>query len=198
MRHALICLTLAAGLAGCASTGEPRWLLSQVAGGLLPFVQSGPDPRYAALEEAGAQTLRAVPEDGPATVVLRRAATLSGGETLWLAPDGSGFTFDEGLLVATRGVGEDLVSADLSQLQRLLQTGQSGTIERFESTLDGEGQIILNSYVCTVTVAPELVREDCSGLTEDGFVNTYRLSNGSGQVISSRQRTGAGTYRFGP
>ena len=195
MRRALSCLALLATLSGCASTGEPQWLISQVAPGLLPFLDRT-DARYAALTRAGAPVRSAVPAEGPA-LELRRAAALPRGSTLWLAPSGSGFTFEGGLLVATRGVGKDLMSSDLSQLRVLLRDGRDGTAERFHSTLDGEGRVVLKSYVCDVTVRNETAREDCAGLNET-FVNIYQIVPGVGTVLSSTQRTGKGAWRFGP
>ena len=139
----------------------------------------------------------ATPPAGGAAIELRRAAELSEGGWLWLAPDGSGFTFEDGLLVATRGVGEDLMSSDLSQLRALLRAGRDGTAERFHSTLDGEGRVVLKSYVCEVTFSEVTAREDCAGLDET-FVNIYRIVPGMGTVSSSIQRTGKGAWRFGP
>ncbi len=196
MRRVLSCLALLAALSGCASsTGEPQWLIRQAATGLLPFLDRT-DARYAALVRAGAPARSAVPAEGP-TLELRRAALLPGGGTLWLSPSGSGFTFEDGLLVATRGVGEDLMSSDLTQLRALLRAGRDGTAERFHTTLDGEGQVVLESYVCTVTVRGGTAREDCAGLTRN-FVNNYTIAPGTGTVLSSRQRTGQGIWRFGP
>ncbi|GGB26209.1 hypothetical protein GCM10011324_40000 [Allosediminivita pacifica] len=128
---------------------------------------------------------------------LRQVAVMPDGRSLWLAPDGSGFTFDEGLLVATRGVGNDFMSSDLSQLRALLRSGRDGTAERFHSLLNGEGRIVLRSYVCSVTISGLTAREDCAGLTEN-FINIYQISPGTGRVLSSRQKAGRGVWQFGP
>ena len=179
MRAAQICLLLLTTLSGCASTGQPQRFWGQVAYGLLPFAERT-DPGYAALARSGTPTLHAKPESG-APQVLRFAARQAEDETLWVGADGSGFTFKDGILVATRGVGADLMSSDVSQLRELLQAGRSGIAERFHSVLDGQGQVVLKSYVCTVTVRGETGQEDCSGLNET-FINTYRIAPGSGSV----------------
>ncbi len=196
MRRMLSCLGLLAVLSGCASTGEPQRLVREATVELLPFLERH-DARHDALVRTGAQSRSAALVGEGRVLDLRRLAVLPDGNTLWLAPDGSGFTFDEGLLVATRGVGNDLMSSDLSQLRALLRAGRDGTAERFHSLLDGEGRIVLRSYVCSVTISGQIAREDCAGLSEN-FINTYQISPGTGRVLSSRQQAGRGIWQFGP
>ncbi|SFE72541.1 YjbF family lipoprotein [Roseivivax sediminis] len=197
-RRYALAFALSAVLAGCSSTGEPQRFARDTARHLLPFLPIRSDPRYAALVRADAPTRAATEEATERTITLRRASTLPDGAVLWLAPDGAGFTFRGGLLVATRGLGDDLMSTDVSDLAALMSAGEDGLAERFQSRLDGEGQTVLESYVCTVTVSGMRVSEDCTGMTED-FVNTYRIVPESGAVLSSRQhpRAGSGAWRFG-
>lgn len=70
----------------------------------------------------------------------------------WQSPDGVGISFDHGVLVATRGMGEDVMSADVSNTIRMLsgQTGD-GFYTRFQTYLDGEYQTQFRSFQCQRT-----------------------------------------------
>ena len=196
-QHTLLVLALGAALAGCSSTGESQRFWRGTAESLLPGVQAA-NRRHAALVRAGAPALAATDEATGRIYALRRATTLAGGESLWLAPDGAGFAFRDGILVATRGTPADLMSADIDELRGRLATGRNGLAKRFHSRLDGEGHPVTESYVCTVTISGDTAREDCAG-SESGFVNSYGIVPGTDAVLFSRQHVagGARAYRFG-
>ncbi len=67
----------------------------------------------------------------------------------WQTSDNLGFSFRNGVLVSTRGLGFDLMSADVAGTLSALD-GASGDYERFHSYLDGENQTEFRSFVCTM------------------------------------------------
>lgn len=86
---------------------------------------------------------------------LDRAATLivmdrKADAITWRTGDNSSLSFDEGVLVATRGLGFDLMVADVSGTKAALQ-GRGGSYEIFRNTLDGEDRIQVHTFVCQVT-----------------------------------------------
>lgn len=198
MMRAVFLLALMLAMAGCSSTGEgqrlARDVVARIAPGLLP---ADPVPRYQRLEQAGAPALTVTHAPTGRRAALRRVGQMADGTVLWLAPDGAGFSFLDGVLVATRGAGADLQGADVSELLALMRSGHSGTAERFHAYLDGTGGIALRSYVCTVTQGVGQVLEDCAGLTGD-FINSYQIAPGGGGVLASRQHPGplSGAFHF--
>lgn len=164
-----------------------------------------------ALEQAGAQTapgptadeiartvspeVRAIFGDARLLVVTLEEAGVSsfaaesqtsGDVVTFSTLDGITFSFREGVLVATRGLGFDLMSADASGLRPLLATG--GTYRREHRYLDGDERIASRVFTCEVTPGPE-VREACRGGGID-FENTYVPASTSGMFALSRQWVG--------
>ncbi|QPM92569.1 YjbF family lipoprotein [Pseudooceanicola algae] len=195
-RGLALVLSSALALAGCgigegADTGPGTARDPSFLDAFLPWGPDGavPTARYAALETAGVPVMQVSDLQSGARYPLRRVARSADGVTAWLAPDGSGFSFRNGILVATRGTGDDLMSADVSGLADLLARGQSGRAERFHSRLDGQNQVVLTSYVCDVSRSPAeggiIVSEDCAG-AEEGLVNTFLLTP-SGDMFQSNQ-----------
>lgn len=188
-----LCLTLA----GCAvplvssnpSDGDfNRAALRQVAGRLMP--PAPVDARYRALQEAGAPVLSMQPADG-APVALRRDSRSDDGVTRWRAPDGAAIDIQNGVVVASRGTADDLMFSDLGELQARLASGQPGTARRFENRMTEDRNLELQTYVCTVTPAGPVTREDCAGV-ENNFVNSY------GPGDRSRQQVGGHMVTFAP
>jgi Group 4 capsule polysaccharide lipoprotein gfcB, YjbF len=70
----------------------------------------------------------------------------------WQSLDGVSLSFDRGVLVATRGLGEDLMSSDVENVVRMIsgQTGD-GFYTRFQTYLDGEYQTRFRSFQCQRT-----------------------------------------------
>lgn len=72
--------------------------------------------------------------------------------TTWYSKDWVSLSFDNGVLIETRGLGDDLMSSDVSGTLRML-SGQMGDryYERFETYLDGEYQSQFRSFRCQRT-----------------------------------------------
>lgn len=88
---------------------------------------------------------------------LGASATLAisgrnGDVTTWRAADGVALSLRGGVLVATRGLGNDLMSADAGGTRAMLQGGGgAGYYPRFHSYLDGEDQTAFRAFQCRET-----------------------------------------------
>lgn len=74
----------------------------------------------------------------------------------WSTSDGTTFTFRSGILIQTRGLGPDLMSADAPSLGQLLQDG--GTHQRVYFFLGADDATTRRTYDCAVKVlGPETI-----------------------------------------
>lgn len=74
----------------------------------------------------------------------------------WSTTDGTTFTFRNGILIQTRGLGPDLMSADAPGLAQLLQDG--GTYQRVYFFLGADDATTRRTYDCAVkVVGPETI-----------------------------------------
>ena len=148
---ALGLLTLAAcgPLAGngpLAGVGEA--IRDQVAeGGAEPATPT--DPRAVLTR----QMIEDLPNDLLLVDVISRSATATllkagenGDRVTWVSPDGISVTVEEGLLVATRGFGFDLMAADVSGIRAVLNGASSGRY--VAETLDGRDQVVREEFDC--------------------------------------------------
>ena len=127
-------------------------LLALAACGRSDFVVT-PDLRpsldRAALEELGEPVmLLEVPALGAAT--LTRIAGRNGDAVTWSTVDERTVTLEDGTLVATRGLGPDLMSADPANTRARLAQGGTDWAPRFVSWLDGEDQPVFATLLCRV------------------------------------------------
>jgi hypothetical protein len=139
--------------------------------------------------------LAELPERGASAGLIKVAP--SGQDTVWIASDGISITFrHNGLLVATRGLGDDLMAADLSQVQARIQTG--GRVARVHDHLNGNDQIVRLSYDCIIEnegravidiyeirYQTTVMAETCQGDGES-FTNRYWITD-SGIIQKSIQ-----------
>jgi len=86
--------------------------------------------------------------------VTMRPRSVNGPVTTWYSSDQVSLSFKSGVLIATRGLGDDLMSSDYSGTLRML-SGQMGDriYERFETYLDGEYQSQFRSFRCRRTAS---------------------------------------------
>lgn len=107
-------------------------------------------------------------------------------------------TFRQGLVTASRGLGNDLMASEIAPTLDLLKRQSGGTVQRRMHYLDGADETVDLLLRCTITTGDTLrvtlaeidqtarrMSEDCRG---DGvaFRNEY-LVNGAGTVLGSRQ-----------
>ena len=122
----------------------------------------------------------------------------NGDTTTWISPGRVSITLKDGIVIATRGLNEDLMGADVTGVRAALAAGR-GTAKRTHSYLDSEDQIRLHEVTCTITPdGPEQVAtttgardalkftETCRGQTF-AFTNVYWLDQAGGALVQSRQ-----------
>lgn len=125
----------------------------------------------------------------------------NGGAITWISPGEVTMSFEDGILVGTRGLNDDLMGVDPVGVRAALAAG-GGTAYRLQSFLTSEDQIVTRELTCEVTrVGTEDIQiiggtrttqkfeEDCKGPALE-FKNTYFIADG--QIIRSRQAVSAG------
>ena len=102
-------------------------------------------------------------------------------------------TVKNGMVTATRGLGGDLMSAEIDQTLNVISSRSSGLTKRTMRFLSGDDQTIELNFDCVVSVQNgqgglQGMREDCrAGKTT--FVNTYAVDS-NGRIRASRQWVG--------
>lgn len=206
-------LGICAALAACGNQTDRGTLLKVVSGAIGKKAPSRAAPAGAptqdqlknTISEALAGTDRnlaiAVIEKRNAFAVLTQIET-NGSVVTWASPDLRSLSTKGGLIVATRGLGFDIMSSDLGAVRALVSARREGTALRITRVLDGENQIREERLSCTITrggaqgiavgeIEASTIRmsETCRGVGES-FENTYLVDDG-GRVIQSRQWLGA-------
>ena len=121
----------------------------------------------------------------------------NGRQVTWQTANGESITLENGLLVATRGLGDDLMGANVSEARRALIAG-GGEATREASFLGSQDEIIRRVFECQVVDrgAETLTLYDTSRRTTKfvetcvgqsiSFENQYWIGT-SGNVWQSRQ-----------
>lgn len=121
----------------------------------------------------------------------------NGSEQTWASQSGFTATYRDGLLVATRGLGSDLMASDTGQVRAMLAQG-GGQAQRAVDFLDDFDRIETVRFACEIAAQgrevvdlglrqPELAKyeETCSS-PKLVFTNIYWL-DGAGEILQSRQ-----------
>jgi hypothetical protein len=214
-RHSPAIWICAALVAACSSTSPDSVALGRgpLDSGVARIAQrlfSGGQPTAAS---APFQALLATP--APAIVVsvedrfvatgfLRQSARTQENVTIetWISPDNVALYLQQGFVVGTRGLGGDMMSADVRQSAAMVLSRRTGQVQRFVSFLDGNDQVTVRSYVCDidsrggrdvdlgdVSVPAELMQERCTNPDQE-FQNLYWVDTRTGQIVQSRQWAG--------
>jgi hypothetical protein len=190
MRLSLVALSFSALLTACSSAPDQNNVLT-------PFVQNlfgrapAAGPTAAQIRSRITPEVRArfgnvplkiaVLENKPlASILIERQRNRD--VVTYFTPDDVSVSYKSGILVGTRGLGFDLMGADVGDVLASLQSRADGAV-RIHHYLDGEGQIVMRNFICDYSGAKVIV-ETCYG---DGlqFKNTYQIQGG--QVTASRQ-----------
>lgn len=167
----------------------------------------GPEPAPAA-PAIPPEVANAAPGDVLLVKIIARNAVApmtkaaqNGNAITWISPGKVTMAFEDGILVGTRGLGDDLMGVDPIGVRAALNAG-GGTATRRQSFLTSEDQIATRDLACTITkVGGETLQtiagpqpttkfeEDCKGPALE-FKNSYWLSGGT--IIRSRQAVSAG------
>lgn len=189
------CLALVLGLSACGSNQDDlsgARLLQSTATGFVAARRAAvkqPQPAFTQAMFSQVDTsVQLITVDGPDLWALTFPIARNGDVQTWQSVDKKTVSFRRGILVATRGIGFDLMSADVPA-PGMLARG-SGGHTRTHVTLDGEDRPVRASFNCTATVvgpqtltiaernyATRHVREDCEGAT-GRFSNDYWFENG--------------------
>ena len=181
-------------LASCGSTQTDQPLLFQALAGLRPPGESAAaapnveQMRAALTPEVLARInvpviLVQVP-NRDAVALLTKVGTNQGVDT-YLSADGISISLRNGMLVATRGLGFDLMRTDTKRpLAAIAAAPQS--ISRTYDHLNGENHLISVTYDCSYTaITARQTQETCTS-SGQSFDNRYQR-NGAGRIVNSRQ-----------
>jgi len=191
---ALATLTLGL-LAGCGDTPNPALSIGKEA------IKTIGKPKTAAPVSAAAIRQALTPEviaqigrpiilaELPARGVA--AALVQTGENhdvrTYATQEGITMSLRQGMLIATRGLGNDLISADVAgPLQAITSRGAVTKATRLHRYVDGENQTVLRSFHCEYSwPKPTRVIEACY-TTDMQIENLYALDSAA-DIINSRQ-----------
>lgn len=204
MMRAAAALVTALALAGCGTdtdqtAGTRAWLaLAQQA--RAPDGEPAPQGGLTRAALAAVITpvdLVTVEKTGASGLIARIGA--NGGVETWGSADDRTVAMRNGVIVATRGLGADLMAAEVPALSRIA-TGQ-GAHGRTHVTLTGDEMPLRDSYACVLAamgteemviverrMALRRVQETCSGRA-GSFANDYWF-DGRGILWQSRQFIG--------
>lgn len=172
---ALLILTTSFGLTACAKPAppNPRLLIAR-----------------SQIDAAGqSMLLSEVDTFGGGTMIV---SGQGGGVVTWRTADFVTLSYRDGLLVATRGLSHDLMSADVSGTQAALAGGSQQDYPRFASYLGSNDETVFRAFRCTLRNAgPDPVRsfdilfpatlfEETCYSTDLKVENRYWLAPGGG------------------
>jgi hypothetical protein len=133
---------------GAAAKDGLAKVKSRKSGGKTGAKSVSPAERRAALEEAGKPILRV------SSTVLGQSSFLTIADAkadvvTWKTPDGATFSQRNGVLIQTRGLGADLMSAQAPSVEQLRS---GGTYQRIYYFLGDDDQGTRRTYDCSSTV----------------------------------------------
>lgn len=142
----------------------------------------------------GAALLVDVPSEG-ATALLGPVGT-NGAQSTWMSADGVSLTLNQGIMVASRGMGFDMMGASIGQVHGLL-SGQVAETTRSFDFIGGNDQITTRTFTCHVSerdteavtildrqVATQKIKVRCEDANTI-FTNIYWMSGD--RIVKSRQ-----------
>jgi hypothetical protein len=117
----------------------------------------------------------------------------------WITADGAGIVQRNDVLTGTKGLGADLVTADVGTISTLLRNGQSGAVSRVHEYTNGEGRNFTIDYDCALapagteaitiigkTYQTRVMSEVCTA-NQETFENRYWIGQSDGIMWKSRQ-----------
>ncbi len=195
---ALITTLTACGNDTSSNDANPVMIAGQIAKGLAQQATSKDQPAAAARspEQMAAEAMSV--NKGPLVLVgfesLGRnqvmAMTGQNGPTrTYMAPSEEAVILRGGMLVGTRGLGNDLSVAEAPQIEALVRAGRAGQGQRVMRYFTGDGKERPLNFTCSVGPGPKagVQVESCEGHGAT-FQNSY-IAQG-GQIMVSRQWVG--------
>lgn len=136
---------------------------------------------------------------GPGTLATMVPVGHNGGVVTWRSGDDVSLSLDHGVVVATRGLGHDLMSADVADTRAVLDGTDEGTdYTRIHSYLDGEYQVVFRAFRCrkdveaatTVEIVQQthaVTRIEESCFSDQGNIANSFFLGADGTVWKSKQ-----------
>lgn len=204
-RRLFLLLALLIGLAACGDSADDVRVLRDSLSALTErFGPPGPDLRTAFTPQALAETETAffAEREGPrpAQAILFRQA-IDGDVETWQTLESVMLTLRQGVMIGTRGVGGDLMTAEVTEVLAGIRGDVSQAL-RVHRRLGGENQLIIESFVCNYSRGPGtttdpllgarpalVVVEDCIDSDGQQFENRYWIEAG-GVIRQSYQWIG--------
>lgn len=136
---------------------------------------------------------------GPGTLATMQPAGKNGPVVTWRSADAVTMSLKDGLIVATRGLGDDLMAADIDDTRAVLSGHKEGNdYTRIHTYLDGEYQTTFRAFRCRIEVTtPDTIRivgathkttriEESCFSPEGNIANTYWVGS-DGTMWRSKQ-----------
>jgi len=136
---------------------------------------------------------------GPGTLATMVPVGRNGPVTTWRTADDVSISLDGGIVVATRGLGQDLMAADVTEVVEVVQQGLvKDRHTRVHTYLDGEYQTQFQGLICRIeSRTPERIeiieqKHNTTRIEESCFSDTAHFANTfwvdrAGTVWKSRQ-----------
>ncbi|EAP77792.1 YjbF family lipoprotein [Roseovarius nubinhibens] len=190
-------------LAGCSNAPEAGKTTGFVKG---IFTKSSAQPRSAeevsaeaaaALQRTDARVILISLPSVEVTTVMQKLEQNGAYETYGTA-DRRSLTLRNGMLTASRSIGSDLMSADVTEALRLVSARRAGQAVRVYRHLDGENLTVATRMRCDIrtggtsqmavgeiNATVTKVIESCTGEAQS-FENIYQV-DGAGRILASKQ-----------
>lgn len=198
------------GLAGCSNRADDVLLYSAIKGTLKG---EGKPTRTQPAQLVGEITQAMEVIDGPLAVVsfeksqttaVIRVVETNGAYRTWAnwgSSERRSVTTRNGLIVATRGLGHDLMSSDVDDTLNLVSRREAGHAKRVQRYLDGNNTIVAIEADCTIQkggatevqmgvgkrAAVEMIESCDAG--DRSFRNIYKVAS-DGRILQSNQWLG--------
>lgn len=136
------------------------------------------------------------------------------GVETWLTDNGLSYALEDGFLINTRGMQDDLMSSEISETQQAVLKHQNRTVNRYTTHIGPESQTIRRHFVCEVSlrgdddltvngkIVKTVVMAEACGDGAINFENLYWIRKSNNTLVQSRQwisaMVGPAVMRDGP
>lgn len=175
-------------ISGCASVAEAPLLRAFIGRAPEPPADLAEMQARAAATGARLMVLRLLERDLATTLLYVEERD---GVAVWRTADNVRLYTRGGLLIATRGLGDDLMSVDAAETLPMITQAAHGETRRINRRLDGNDETAIHGYLCEITpqgrervqtgdttfVEATRVEETCYSPRET-LLNIYWVENG--------------------
>ena len=201
---------LSAALIGCSSKSDKELSDTDIVRGIFTS-RSKVEPPSAQQVAAQVQAALAATDAGLVLVALpnRKAVAVmqqietNGPFVTYGTRERISLTLRDGIVTATRGLGDDLMSSQVAAASQLIRHRRAGQADRVQRFLDGENKEIAQTASCAITIggagsvqlgeaqrATQAVTETCQA-PSGAYQNSYQVDRATGRILQSKQWIGA-------